>query len=272
MRRCAVALSRSRRRCRRLEVKYFSHMSRDRLLAPLPDAGYVYETSWRLRPDDIDEDYRLRLDGVARYIQEVGAEHLEDAKQTETHPSWIVQRTVIDVIAPIEWPDVIRFRRWCSGISTRWCTMRVRLDGAKGGRIETEGFWINMNKDTAGPARISDDFFARLGTTTTDHRLRWRPWLKEPLRDGAATEFPLRRTDVDHFEHVNNTVYWHGLHEILAQIPEVAAAPYRTIVEYRKPITLGEKVTIHTDRGGDASSVWFAVAGDIRATAYLTKL
>ena len=45
-------------------------------LPALPDSGYVYQTAWRLATADIDEHRRLRLDGVARYIQDVGAEHL----------------------------------------------------------------------------------------------------------------------------------------------------------------------------------------------------
>ena len=121
-----------------------------------------------------------RLDGVARYIQEVGAEHLIDAGYAEIHPHWIVQRTVIDVIEPLDWPNDITFRRWCSGISLRWCSMRVRLDGSNGGRIETEGFWINMNKDTLTPSLMAEGFFNRLATTTENHRLKWRPWLPGP--------------------------------------------------------------------------------------------
>jgi acyl-ACP thioesterase len=82
-------------------------------LVPVPDEGYVYQTGWRLATSDIDEHRRLRLDGVARYIQEVGAEHLADAELAEVHPHWIVLRTVIDVIEPIELPSDITFRRWC---------------------------------------------------------------------------------------------------------------------------------------------------------------
>ncbi|MFH5207680.1 acyl-[acyl-carrier-protein] thioesterase [Antrihabitans spumae] len=245
-------------------------MTIDAELAPLPDTGYVYKTSWRLGTPDMDEEYRLRVDGVARYIQEVGAEHLDDADATDDQPHWIVQRTVIDVHEPIVWPDVITFRRWCAGLSTRWCAMRVQLEGANGGRIETEAFWINMNKETGGPARLTDRFMAMMATTTDEHRLRWKPWLTEPATDEATLDFPLRRTDVDHFRHVNNTVYWHGVHEVLADSAAIIDGPYRAIVEYKKPITLGEDVRIHTLTSDDAVDLWFVVAGEVRAAARLT--
>ena len=58
-----------------------------------------------------------------------------DAGEAEEHPHWLVQRTVIDVIEPIEWPNEVSFSRWCSALSTRWCTMRVDLVGDDGGRV-----------------------------------------------------------------------------------------------------------------------------------------
>ena len=244
-----------------------------RPLSDLPDGGYVYSTSWKLLTSDIDRDLNARLDGVARYIQEVGAEHLADAGAAERHPHWLVQRTVIDVIEPIGLPSDITFRRWCSALSPRWCTMRVRLDGADGGRIETEGFWILMNKDTLTPSRVSDEVFDLFASTTDEHRLKWRPWLPGPVAEGAAeTPFPLRYTDIDIFEHVTNTVYWHGVHEVLALAPDLATAPYRTVVEYRKPIKFDESVVIHHVRQGDVLHMWFVVGDEVKAAALVCKL
>ncbi len=241
-------------------------------LHPLPADGYVYRTGWRLTTSDIDQDGRIRLDGVARYIQEVGAEHLLDAGHAEIHPHWIVQRTVIDVVEPLEWPSDISFARWCSGISSRWCSMRVRLRGSEGGLIETEGFWINMNKDTQTPSLISDEFFTRLATTTDNHRLKWRPWLDAAADGVTVTPFALRSTDIDHFRHVNNTVYWHGVHEVLARAGGPFEAPYRSVVEYRKPIQPQEAVDIVWRRSGGELRLWFVVADQVRAAGLVRHL
>jgi acyl-ACP thioesterase len=241
-------------------------------LSDLPGSGYIYRTGWPLTTSDMDQDRQIRLDGVARYIQQVGAEHLVDAEAADIHPHWIVQRTVIDVIEPLGWPNDITFQRWCSGISTRWCSMRVRLDGAQGGRVETEGFWINMNKDTATPSLISDGFFNRLASTTDNHRLKWRPWLDASMAGDLITPFALRSTDIDHFRHVNNTIYWHGVHEVLAQVPVVATAPYRTVVEYRKPIQPREQVTIHSEHRDGELRMWFVVDDEVRASGLVCGL
>lgn len=242
-------------------------------LRDLPDSGYVYSTAWKLLTSDIDSHLNARLDGVARYIQEVGAEHLADAGAAEAHPHWIVQRTVIDVITPIGLPSDITFRRWCSALSPRWCTMRVRLDGSDGGRIETEGFWILMNKDTLTPSRVSDEVFDLFASTTDVHRLQWRPWLPGAVPDDAqTTPFPLRYTDIDLFEHVTNAAYWHGVHEVLASEPDLATTPYRAVVEYRKPIKLDETVVIAHERRGDALHMWFLASGVVKAAALVCRL
>ncbi|MBJ7338812.1 acyl-[acyl-carrier-protein] thioesterase [Mycolicibacterium sp.] len=244
----------------------------DRPLRALPAEGYVYRTSWPVATSDIDEHLHLRLDGVARYIQEVGAENLVDAGEAEAHPHWIVNRTVIDVIEPIEWPNDVTFSRWCSALSTRWCTMRVDLVGAEGGRIETEGFWICMNKDTLTPSRVTDTLIERFASTADEHRLRWRPWLEDSNDLDVASPFGLRRTDIDIFQHVTNTAYWHAIHEVMALEPEVCTAPYRAVVEYRKPIRYGEEVTIRYARRADEVRIALHVGDDVRAAALVRKL
>jgi acyl-ACP thioesterase len=248
----------------------------DHRLSPMPETGYVYRTAWPVATGDIGADLNLRLDGVARYIQEVGAENLVDSGEAEEHPHWLVQRSVIDVIEPIDFPNEVSFSRWCSALSSRWCTMRVDLVGSDGGRIETEGFWIAINAKTFTPQRVSDTLIERFASTTDIHRLKWRPWLTDPEQPDKSAPFPLRRTDIDIFEHVTNTAYWHALHEVMALCPEVCAAPYRAVIEYRRPIKYGEEVTLQWTRsgGGDIPDVQIALAvGDeVRAAALLRKL
>ncbi|CAN3130014.1 acyl-[acyl-carrier-protein] thioesterase [Mycobacterium sp. smrl_JER01] len=244
----------------------------DHRLSPLPESGYVYRTAWRVATGDIGAALDLRLDSVARYIQEVGAENLVDAGEAEEHPHWLVQRTVIDVIEPIGFPNEVTFSRWCSALSLRWCTMRVDLIGSDGGRIETEGFWIAMNAKTLTPQRATDTLLERFGTTTTEHRLKWRPWLQNPDRVDRHAPFALRRTDIDLFEHVTNTAYWHALHEVMALEPDVCSPPYRAVIEYRKPIKYGEDVTIGWTRRGDAVHIALTVGDDVRAAALLRTL
>ena len=106
---------------------------RNHRLVDLPTNGAVFETSRPVRTGDIDVSGTVRLDGVARYLQDIGFDDLDASGAAAAHPVWVVRRTVIDVIRPVSWPARVRMRRWCSGLSSRWCTMRVRIESDGGG-------------------------------------------------------------------------------------------------------------------------------------------
>ena len=62
------------------------------------------------------------------------------------------------------------------------------------------------------------------------------------------------------------------MHEILGQVPELEAAPYRAVLEYRSPIKFGESLTIRSERHGDTVRMHFTVGDHVRAAALLRKL
>jgi acyl-ACP thioesterase len=198
-------------------------MTLDKVLMPVPDRNPdVFERQWPLRVADIDRYGRLRLDATARHIQDAGQDQLREWGFEATHPLWGVRRAMIDVIKPIEFPDTLRLRRWCSGTSTRWCEKRVRIDGRRGGLIESEAFWININPDNFMPSRIGDDFLDGLRRTSDVDRLRWKAYLK------------------------NNSVYWSGVEEYRFTTPEQLNAPLRITIEHEAPVALGDKLEIIT--------------------------
>jgi acyl-ACP thioesterase len=226
-------------------------MTLGKVLMPVPDGRPdVFEREWPLRVADIDRHGRLRLDAAARHIQDIGQDQLRESGFEAIHPLWVVRRTMIDVIKPIEFPDMLRLRPWCSATSTRWCEKRVRIDGRKGGLIESEAFWININPDTFMPSRISDDFLDSLRRTTDVDRLRWKAYLKGGTREDATQvhEYPVRVADIDLFNHMNNTVYWSAVEDYLFTTPKLLEAPLRITIEHEAPVVLGDKLEILTHR------------------------
>jgi acyl-ACP thioesterase len=265
-------------------------VSLDKTLMPVLDGHPdVFGRDWPLRVGDIDRTGRLRLDAAARHIQDIGQDQLREMGFEETHPLWIVRRTMVDLLRPIEFQDVLHLRRWCSGTSNRWCEMRVRIDGKRGGGlIESEAFWININRETQMPSRISDDFLEGLQKTTSVHRLRWKGYLKPGSRDDAAEihEFPVRVTDIDLFDHMNNSVYWSVVEDYLASHPELLGGPLRTTIEHEAPVALGDKLEIishiypagSTDQFGPSlvdravTTLTYMVGDEIKAVAALFAL
>ena len=258
-------------------------------MMPVPDPHPdVFDTEWPLRVADVDRQGRLKFDAATRHIQDVGSDQLREMGYEETHPLWIVRRTMVDLIRPIEFKDTLRMRRWCSGTSNRWCDMRVRIDGRKGGLMESEAFWININRETQGPARISDDFIEGLRRTTSENRLRWKAYLKAGLREDAedVRPYPVRVSDIDIFDHMNNSVYWSVVEEYLAAVPELMSKPLRVTIEHDLPVALGDKLEIlrhvypagSTDKFGPdlvdrpVMTLTYAVGAETKAVAAIFNL
>jgi acyl-ACP thioesterase len=211
----------------------------------------------------------------------VAWDHLQDSGFVETDPVWIVRRTVIDALRPINWPDRILLQRWCSATSTRWSTMRVRITSAAGGLVETEGFWINIGETTNVPTRISDGMLTQLNSQTPEHRLRWRSWLTEPPPAQSETDlsFPVRATDIDQYNHVNNAAYWQAVEQYLVDYPKLIAAPHRAVIEYNSPVLAREHITVRSrydpgdhHNGRPQLRLWFLVADNVTTVARIMPL
>ncbi|SUE29456.1 oleoyl-acp thioesterase [Nocardia farcinica] len=248
-----------------------------RVLAPCPTDYTPFSTHWPVRLADTDREQRLRLDAVARYLQDIGFEHLDAVADGANHRGWVVRRTVIDVLEPVRWGEHVTLSRWCSALPNRWCNMRVRIEGSGGGSIETEAFLIHFAPDSAVPSRMSDRFMAPMLATTTEHRLRWQAALTDPMPapDAPGVEerpFPLRVADIDLLDHVNNAVYLSALEELLDRHADLIAGPHRVIVEYAKPLRAGEQVRLLGLRTGGTLDAWLAVGEQPRAVARVTKL
>jgi acyl-ACP thioesterase len=258
-------------------------------MMPVPDPHPdVFDVEWPLRVADVDREGKLKFDAATRHIQDIGSDQLREMGYEETHPLWIVRRTMIDLIEPIEFKDMLRLRRWCSGTSNRWCDMRVRIDGRRGGLIESEAFWININRETQGPARISDDFLSGLRRTTDVDRLRWKAYLTGESRENAVAvdTYPVRVSDIDIFDHMNNSVYWSVVEDYLASAPELKAKPLRVTIEHDLPVALGDQLEIarhvypagSTDKFGEdladrtVTTLTYLVGDEVKAVAALFSL
>ena len=138
------------------------------------------------------------------------------------------------------------------------------------------------------PSRIADDFLEGLRKTTDIDRLRWKAYLSAGGRDDATEihEFPVRVTDIDLFDHMNNSVYWSVIEDYLASCPELLKAPLRVTIEHDAPVALGDKLEVisqvhpagSTDRfGADLAdrtvrTLTYAVGDETKAVASIFAL
>ena len=214
-----------------------------------------------IRLSDTDASGRLRLDAVARYLQDVAGDDVAAAGFRPEEHVWVVRRTELEVVAQFAGDERVALETWCSGVAGTSASRRTTLRGDRGGLIEAESVWIHLDHGLA-PKRLDERFLAVYGEAAEGRRPSTRFTLSGPaVPDGEP--WPLRRTDEDRLGHVNNAAFWAPLEESWAA--RLAAGRLRVALEYRKPIDVGERVLLARD--GDAA--WLLVGDEVRAAAIL---
>lgn len=214
----------------------------------------VYRAERRIRLSDMDANGRLRLDAVARYLQDVASDDVADAGWSADEHIWVVRRAELEIVTPFAGDEAVELATWCSGTGASAAARRTTIAGDRGGRIEGEVVWIHLGRDLQ-PARLPQRFHDVYAASADGRGVSTRLALRGPT-DGAARPWPLRATDVDLLGHVNNAVYWSAVEETLRPLEHA-------VLEYRRPIDLGDGVELRAG-GGELA---FVVDGELRAAA-----
>jgi acyl-ACP thioesterase len=222
-------------------------------------SGRRFTSTRRVRLSDTDETGRLRLDAVARYLQDVASDDWTDAGFDPDAHVWVVRRTWIEQLTPCGADENVELTTWCSGVGSAAAARRYSLRGDRGGALEAESIWIHLDRDHR-PLRLGEAFLAVYGSSAGGRRAPTRLELPGPPRAGGGTGWLVRATDVDRLGHMNNAAYWAPIEEHWGAR---LAGGVRVLLEYREPINRDDPLLVA--EADDA--MWFLVTGDVRAAA-----
>jgi acyl-ACP thioesterase len=219
-----------------------------------------FTTARQIRLSDTDASGRLRLDAVARYLQDVASDDWADAGLETEDVAWVVRKTELEVEAPFGADARVELATWCSGVGGAAASRRYTLRGDAGGHIEAESVWIHLDRELR-PLRLDARFVAIFGPSAEGRGVSSRFTLPGPPAGAEAAPWPLRRTDEDRLGHVNNAVYWLPVEELWG--PRVR----RATLEYRKPVDVTDdaRVAVADD------ALWITVDGETRAAARVER-
>ncbi|MFP5256213.1 MAG: acyl-[acyl-carrier-protein] thioesterase [Acidimicrobiia bacterium] len=239
-------------------------------LVARPGVGRVFEEARRVRLADVSPGGRLRLDAATRYLQDLSADDTADAALADAE-SWVVRKTVIEVRTFPRYLEALELATWCSGIGSHYAERRISIVGERGGAIEAATTWVHVDQGSGRPKRVPDGFADLYGEAAAGRRIKAR-LSHDPLPPGGELErapWPLRFTDFDVLQHVNNAAYWEAVEETLADRRDLRA-PLRAELEHRSAVERHATVErCHRSEPDGTLRVWLVADGSVAASAVL---
>jgi acyl-ACP thioesterase len=218
----------------------------------VPNVGRVFSAERRVRLGDITTTGRLRLDALARYLQDVSNDDTRASGLTDPW-DWLVRRTELVVHAWPQLDDLVTLQTFCGGIGPRWAERRVRVAAESGAVIDAATIWVSMDRKTGRPRPLSDSFHEIFAATASGRRVSARLDTPEVPDDPQRLAWSVRASDLDVLGHVNNTNYWAGVEEVLYRSP-TPDAPLSARLGFVTPIEAQHRIEVLHD---DADQIWF---------------
>ena len=224
----------------------------------LPDVGRRFSTENAVRLSDADPKGRLRLDGVARFLQDVATDDWDDTGIV-SDDTWVVRRTALRSLDPGRWPmlkDRLTLTTWCSGVGAAWAERRTNISLNGTVLIETAALWVPVDR-SGHPVRVRAAFHDVYSDSVQGRKVSGRVSLSTPSQDAVTRDWHLRRSDLDVVGHVNNAAVWQA-------VSEVVSAPVSYVeVVHHGPVEAGHDMSLSTTAG----RLWLVVDGEVRVSA-----
>jgi acyl-ACP thioesterase len=227
-----------------------------------PGAGRTYDGARAVRLGDVTPKGRLRLDALARYLQDVANDDATDGIGDDAM-AWVVRSTVLEIERFPVFREQLTLTTWGSGLGSRWAERRTSVVGDSGGHIEAASVWVHVDLATGRPKKLLAGFEAVYGPSARGRVVSARLSHSDPPdgtdpRNGASFPWPLRFADFDVVGHVNNAVYWAIVEEHIDVRPG-----QRITLEYRGGIDRDQ----HVEVAVEGEALWILADGAVAASA-----
>jgi acyl-ACP thioesterase len=231
--------------------------------ASLPAGGRRVTRERRVGLSDAATSGRLRLDALARFLQDVASDDVNDAGLVG---NWVLRRVVVALGDVPHIGDLVALTTFCSGYGSRWAERRTTVTVADRIAAEVVSIWVYVD-EFGRPVPLRDWFFDQYAEAAAGRRVS--PRLRHappPVTGGETRGWPLRITDLDVLAHVNNAASWAAIEDELGRrVPDRRVT--RAEMEYRAPVDLDDQVELRTLAGPSSLACWLTCGDEVRTSA-----
>ena len=223
------------------------------LLSP-PVKGRLYTSGRVIRPSDTTPVGRLRLDSIARFLQDVAQDDGDDVGWPMSI-GWFMRCCAISVVKFPFYTEHLELQTFCSATAPRWAERTTTIRGDDGGLLQAKAIWVAVDTKSRRPTRLGELFERVYAPSAEGRKASARLTLPGPPEDGSspARRWPIRVSDLDVWGHVNNAVYWEAVEDELALLdwlPGVAR------IEYNEPIESTDTPSLVSSRSESGLDLW----------------
>jgi acyl-ACP thioesterase len=240
---------------------------------PPPEGAREYTLTMRPGLADCAPSGRIRLDALARWLQDVAYADVEDAGLALS-AVWVLRRNRIAVHRFPRFAERFVVRTFCSGIGRMWAERRTTIepldsengDGPPGVAVDAVALWVHLDPVQRRPTSLSTAEMDAYGNHAAGRRVTAR--LRHPAPNSDTAErgrWTFRATECDIADHVNNAAYWRPLEEELLARGGAEPSTLDVEIEFRTPCQPGEKLVL-----ADGDQRWIAgLAREVHASLRL---
>jgi len=209
---------------------------------PDPAQGRVFTAVRAVRSTDVTPEGWLRLDALARYLQEAAEDDLADADGQDSHV-WLVRRVELAVRGYPRRGEPLRLRTFCSATGPRWAERTTTVKAAGRDLIQARAVWAAIGRGDGRPVPLGAAFHRVYSISAEGRTVSARLSLPGPPGPEPGRAWPLRAADFDMAGHVNNSIHWAAVEDALT---EAGWRPARAELEYNRAILPGRSPRLVT--------------------------
>jgi acyl-ACP thioesterase len=209
----------------------------------------------------------VRLEALARYLQDVASDDGIDAA-IDAELTWVVRRTALKIGRRPVLGEALEIVTWASGAGARWAERSTSIRARPGGPIvDATALWVCMDASTRRPARLSARFWEMYGEAVAGHSVSPRLTHPDPPATTAVNSrpWPLRVSDIDVFDHVNNAATWAALDDELHRSAGRRRVEWAEL-EYRSAIDPDTSLSLSSHMAADEARIWLVGQGAVQAS------